>query len=291
MYNKKILVTGVLGQLGYDVVRELKKREYKNVLGIDINDLDITDYDACISFITNYKPDIIIHPAAFTKVDLAEEKKEECFNVNAIGTKNIALAAKMVDAKLLYISTDYVFDGEGNNYFEVDSIKGGLSVYGRSKSLGEDYVKEILEKYFIIRISWVFGINGKNFVTTMLSLAEKGYKELNVVNDQIGSPTYTHDLSILLCDMMNTDKYGIYHATNEGLCSFYEFAVEIFKKSNISIKVNPVSTKEYQALVKNQANRPLNSRLSKKSLDEASFNRLPDWKDALDRFLIELKEV
>ena len=291
MYNKKLLVTGVLGQLGYDVVRELKKREYKNVLGIDINDLDITDYGACISFITNYKPDIIIHPAAFTKVDLAEEKKEECFNVNAIGTKNIALAAKMVDAKLLYISTDYVFDGEGNNYFEVDSIKGGLSVYGRSKSLGEDYVKEILEKYFIIRISWVFGINGKNFVTTMLSLAEKGYKELNVVNDQIGSPTYTHDLSILLCDMMNTDKYGIYHATNEGLCSFYEFAVEIFKKSNISIKVNPVSTKEYQALVKNQANRPLNSRLSKKSLDEASFNRLPDWKDALDRFLIELKEV
>lgn len=287
----KILVTGVHGQLGYDVCKELKNRGYTNVVGIDVKELDITDEKAVHEYINNYKPNIIMHNAAWTAVDKAEENEEKVYAVNALGTKYLAEVAKEVGAKLMYISTDYVFDGKGENFFEIDSPKNGLSVYGKTKSKGEDFVISTLKEYWIIRISWVFGINGNNFIRTMLKLAKAGKKELNVVDDQIGSPTYTYDLAKLMCDMIETNKYGVYHATNEGICSWYEFAKYIFEKTGYAdIKVNPVSTSEYKKLVPNQADRPLNSRLSKKSLDEAGFKHLPDWHDAVDRYIGELKE-
>lgn len=284
----KILVTGVKGQLGYDCLKELEKRGYKNVLGIDINELDITDEKAVHKFISEYRPDVVMHNAAWTAVDKAEEMPELVNKVNALGPKYIAEACKEVGAKMVYISTDYVFDGKGDQPFEVDSPKSGLSTYGRTKSLGEDYVKAALQKYFIVRISWVFGINGNNFVKTMLKLADNGKKELNVVADQIGSVTYTPDLARLLVDMIETDKYGVYHATNEGFISWAEFAKEIFKLAHKDVKVNYVSTEEYKKLVPNQTDRPLNSRMSKKSLDDAGFRRLPFWKDALERYLKEM---
>lgn len=287
----RILVTGVCGQLGFDVCKALKNRGYTNVVGVDVNELNIVDKQAVDRFIYDYKPNIIFHNAAWTAVDKAEENEDKVYAVNSLGTKYIAEAAKQVGAKMMYISTDYVFDGKGKDFFEVDSARNGISVYGITKSKGEDFVTSILKEYWIIRISWVFGINGNNFIKTMLRLAKSGKKELNVVNDQIGSPTYTHDLAKLMCDMIETDKYGVYHATNEGICSWYEFAEYIFKAAGYTdIKVNPVSTAEYKKLVPNQADRPLNSRMSKKSLDDAGFGRLPDWHDAVDRYLIELKE-
>lgn len=284
----KILVTGVKGQLGFDCVRELKERGYTEVLGIDIEELDITDSEAVNKFINNYKPDAVIHNAAWTQVDKAEDNPQKVYEVNALGPKYIAEACKKVNAKMIYISTDYVFNGTGNNFYEVNDVKNGLSVYGKTKSQGEDFVKEVLKEHFIVRISWVFGKNGNNFVKTMLRLANIGKTELNVVSDQIGSPTYTYDLSKLLCDMIETTNYGIYHATNEGICSWYEFACEIFKQANIEMKVNPVSTEEYLKMVTQQASRPLNSRMSKESLSKNGFNKLPDWKDALSRYLLEL---
>lgn len=287
--NLKILVTGVKGQLGFDCVKELNKRGYTNVLGIDREELDITDHDAVIKFITDYKPSVIMHNAAWTQVDKAEEMKDAVYQVNALGPKYIAEAAKIVNAKMVYISTDYVFSGLGENPFEVYDKKCGLSVYGSTKAQGEDFVIQNTDKYFIVRISWVFGINGNNFVKTMLKLANMGKTELNVVCDQIGSVTYTADLAVLLCDMIEIDKYGIYHATNEGYISWAEFAQEIFKQAGKNVKVNPVTTEEYLKMVPNQAKRPLNSRMSKKSLDDAGFNRLPDWKDALNRYIKELK--
>ena len=226
--DMKILVTGVNGQLGYDVIRELKERGYTNFLGIDINDLDITKKDDVEKFITNYKPDVVIHNAAWTAVDKAEQFKDKVYEVNALGPKYIAEACKKIGAKMMYISTDYVFDGKGDKFFEVDEPKKGLSIYGATKAAGEDFVTSILKEYWIIRISWVFGKNGNNFIKTMIKLAEAGKKELSVVNDQIGSPTYTYDLSKLMCDMIETNKYGIYHATNEGICSWYDFAKYIF---------------------------------------------------------------
>jgi dTDP-4-dehydrorhamnose reductase len=288
--SMKILVTGVKGQLGYDCVRELKERGYTNVLGIDKETLDITDEEKVLSFIKEYKPDVVMHNAAWTAVDKAEEMKDLVYKVNALGPKYIAKACKEVGAKMVYISTDYVFDGKGETPFEVDSPKNGLSTYGKTKGEGEDFVTSILDKYFIVRISWVFGVNGNNFVKTMLKLADMGKTELNVVCDQIGSVTYTYDLSKLLCDMIETTKYGIYHATNEGYISWADFAREIFKLSNKNVKVNDVTTFEYKKLVPNQTDRPLNSRMSKDSLDKAGFNRLPDWKDALKRYLKELSE-
>ena len=284
----KILVTGVKGQLGYDCVRELSERGYNNVLGLDIDDLDITDEEAVHKCIKNYKPDIVMHNAAWTSVDKAEEFPDKVYAVNALGTKYIAKACKEVDAKMVYISTDYVFDGNGSNEFNIDDPKNGLSIYGKTKSQGEDFVMSILDKYFIVRISWVFGKNGNNFVKTMLKLADMGKKELNVVCDQIGSVTYTYDLSKLLCDMIETDKYGIYHATNEGFISWADFAKEIFKLSNKNVIVNPVTTEEYRKLVPSQAERPLNSRMSKASLEKAGYKKLPDWKDALRRYLKEI---
>ena len=288
--DMKILVTGVKSQLGQDYVRELKERGYTNVLGIDKETLDITDEEKVLSFIKEYKPDVVMHNAAWTAVDKAEEMNDLVYKVNALGPKYIAEACKEGGAKMVYISTDYVFDGKGETPFEVDSPKNGLSTYGKTKGEGEDFVTSILDKYFIVRISWVFGVNGNNFVKTMLKLADMGKTELNVVCDQIGSVTYTYDLSKLLCDMIETEKYGIYHATNEGYISWAEFAREISKISNKNVKVNDVTTLEYKKLVPNQTDRPLNSRMSKDSLDKNGFNRLPDWKDALKRYLKELSE-
>lgn len=286
----KILVTGYAGQLGYDCVRELKKRGFKNVSGIDIKDLDLTDEIKVMSYITEFNPDVVMHNAAWTQVDKAEQAPELVRKINVMAPKYIAEACKSIGAKMVFISTDYVFDGLGDKPFEVDAPKTGLSVYGRSKAEGEDMVRNTLDEHFIVRISWAFGKNGNNFVKTMLKLADMGKTELNIVCDQIGSVTYTADLAKLLCDMIETTKYGTYHATNEGFISWAEFAEEIFKLANKNVKVNYVTTEEYFKLVPNQAKRPLNSRMSKKSLDDAGFNRLPDWKDALNRYLKELNE-
>ena len=288
--SSRIIVTGVKGQLGFDCVRELAKRGYTNVLGIDKDELDITDEKAVKEFFRKEKPEVIMHNAAWTAVDKAEEMKEAVYKVNALGPKYIAEAAKEVGAKMVYISTDYVFDGKGNKPFEVDDPKKGLSTYGLTKSQGEDFVTSTLDKFFIVRISWVFGLNGNNFVKTMLKLANNGHKELSVVNDQIGSVTYTKDLAVLLVDMIETEKYGIYHATNEGFISWADFAKEIFKLAGLDVKVNGVTTEEYLKMVPAQAIRPLNSRMSKKSLDDNGFNRLPTWQDALKRYLKELGE-
>jgi len=280
----RILVTGVAGQLGYDVMRELAERGYDDVLGIDKDELDITDEVAVHKFIEDYNPDVIMHNAAWTAVDKAEEMQELCRSVNVLGTKYIAETAEKIGAKLVYISTDYVFDGKGENYFEVNDKKAPLSFYGKTKYEGEVEVQKC-SKHFIVRISWVFGINGNNFIKTMLRLAETK-TELNVVCDQIGSPTYTYDLSKLLCDMIETEKYGIYHATNEGICSWSKFAEKIFEIAGVkTMKVNPVTTADYLKMVPQQAIRPLNSRMSKESLDKAGFSRLPTWEDALERFI------
>ena len=288
--NVRIIVTGVKGQLGYDCLRRLSEDGFTNVLGIDIDDLDITDETAVNELILKERPEVVIHNAAWTAVDKAEQFEEQVYKVNALGPKYIAEACKKVDAKMVYISTDYVFNGKGENFFEVNDKKDGLSIYGKTKSQGEDFVKSSLDKYFIVRISWVFGINGNNFIKTMLRLADSGKTELNIVCDQIGSPTYTYDLAKLLVEMIKTDKYGVYHATNEGVCSWAEFASYIFKVAKRNVKVNPITTEEYKKLVPSQADRPLNSRMSKTSLDEAGFSRLPSWKDAVDRYLKELEK-
>ena len=285
----KILVTGVKGQLGYDCVRELTERGYTNVKGIDIDDLDLTKEEDVKKYINEYKPDVVMHNAAWTAVDKAEEMPDKVYEVNALAPKYIAEACKSVGAKMVYISTDYVFNGLGDKPFNVNDEKSGLSVYGKTKSQGEDFVISTIDNYFIVRISWVFGKNGNNFVKTMLKLANMGKTELNVVADQIGSVTYTYDLSKLLCDMIETDKFGIYHATNEGYISWAEFAEEIFKQANKNVKVNHVTTDEYLKMVPQQAKRPLNSRMSKDSLDKAGFKRLPNWRDALSRYLKELE--
>jgi len=287
--DSRILVTGIRGQLGFDCLRELRERGYSQILGLDREELDITDEAKVHQVIREYRPDVVMHNAAWTAVDKAESMPEAVFQVNALGPKYIAEACREVGAAMFYISTDYVFDGKGTTPFEVDDPKRGLSVYGKTKSAGEDFVRAALTRYYILRISWVFGINGHNFVRTMLNLANT-HRELNVVDDQIGSPTYTYDLSKLMCDMMVREKYGIYHATNEGFTSWAQFAQFIFAESHKDVLVHPVSTEEYQHLVPNQAKRPLNSRLSKKSLDEAGFPRLPSWQDATRRYLHELEK-
>ncbi len=279
----KVLVTGVKGQLGFDVMNELKKRGLEAV-GADIEEMDITDEESVNRFIMDAKPDAVIHCAAYTAVDAAEENEEICRRVNADGTRNIAKVCKELDCKMIYISTDYVFDGQGSRPWEPDEERHPLNVYGQTKYEGELAVQELLEKYFIVRIAWVFGVNGKNFVKTMLNLAQT-HDTLTVVNDQYGSPTYTYDLARLLVDMVQTDKYGIYHATNEGICTWYEFACEIFKQANVSVKVLPVSAAEYRA----KAKRPENSRMSKEKLTENGFERLPSWQDALGRYLAVIR--
>lgn len=279
----KCLVTGVKGQLGYDIVRELNSRGYTDVLGLDYDAMDITSKDQVKKVIAGYMPDVIFHCAAYTQVDKAEEDQDKCVRVNVEGTKNIMEVAKAIDSKLIYISTDYVFDGEKNEPYEVNDKANPRSIYGNTKYLGE---LEALRnnKTFVVRISWVFGINGSNFVKTMLRLAETK-TELNVVCDQIGSPTYTVDLSRLLVDMSETEKYGVYHATNEGFISWYEFAKAIFETNNIEMKVNAIPASSYPT----KAERPYNSRLSKQSLIDNGFKQLPTWEDALDRYNEELK--
>lgn len=278
----KILVTGAKGQLGYDVMKLLQARNIE-CLGADIEDFDITDAQATAAFIINYCPDAVIHCSAYTAVDKAEENLELCKAVNGQGTRNIAAVCKEIDAKLVYISTDYVFPGTGDREYEVNDSTGPIGAYGLTKLDGELAVRELLTKYFIVRISWVFGKNGNNFVKTMLRLG-KERSEINVVCDQIGSPTYTADLAPLLCDMVMTEKYGTYHATNEGYCSWAEFTQVIFKQAGYTAKVNFIPTSEYPT----RANRPLNSRMSKRSLDKAGFSHLPTWQDALKRYLVEI---
>lgn len=275
----RILVTGVKGQLGHDVVNELAKRGHTPI-GVDVEEMDITDAAAVEREIRKEPLDAVIHCAAYTAVDAAEDNQELCMRVNAEGTRNIARVCRELDIKMVYISTDYVFDGEGERPWEPDDPRSPLNVYGESKYQGELAVEENLEKYFIVRIAWVFGVNGKNFIKTMLRLAES-QKEINVVNDQIGSPTYTYDLSVLLADMVETEKYGRYHATNEGLCTWYEFAQEIFKQAGVDVKLNPVSSTEFPA----KAKRPHNSRMDKSKLTQNGFRRLPSWQDALKRYL------
>lgn len=278
----KVLVTGASGQLGFDCVKELERRHIA-VRGVNSKDFPLTDFAVMQQYLLDYKPDAVIHCAAYTAVDKAEEEAVACEAVNVIGTRNLAKLCHEIDAKLLYISTDYVFAGDGDKFYEPQDEKKPQNVYGLSKLKGEQAVAAELEKYFIVRISWVFGINGKNFIRTMLNLS-KTHTELNVVNDQIGSPTYTSDLAVLLADIIQSDKYGIYHATNEGTCSWADFAREIFKQARKAVKVNDVPATAYPT----KAKRPYNSRLSKACLDKAGFKRLPAWQDAVKRYLQEL---
>ena len=279
----KVLVTGVKGQLGYDVVRRLNERGIENK-GVDIDDFDLTDREQTLASIREYAPDVVVHCAAYTAVDRAEDNRELVYNINVNGTKYVAEACKELDAKMVYISTDYVFDGQGTRPWEPDDPHDPVNYYGLAKAQGEDAVTGLIEKYFIVRISWVFGINGHNFVRTMLKLgAEK--EKLTVVDDQIGSPTYTYDLAKVLVDMILTEKYGRYHVTNEGICSWNEFAAEIMRQGGRECEVLPIATADYPT----RAVRPLNSRMSKATLDENGFDRLPEWKDALARYMEELR--
>lgn len=274
----KVLVTGVKGQLGHDVIKELEKRGHTAV-GVDIDNMDITDQEAVRRVVTQAAPEAVVHCAAYTAVDAAEDHEELCRLVNAKGTEHIVSVCRDLDCKLMYISTDYVFNGQGERPWEPDDEREPLNVYGQTKYEGELAV-ETLEKYFIVRIAWVFGVNGKNFIKTMLNLG-KTRDSLTVVDDQIGSPTYTYDLARLLVDMVETEKYGRYHATNEGLCSWYEFACEIFKEAGIQVKASPVSSDMYPA----RAKRPMNSRMDKSKLRDMGFEPMPSWQDALRRYL------
>ena len=281
----KIVVTGSNGQLAHDVIKELEKKGHCAV-GVDIEQMDITKISEVETVLSSENPDAVIHCAAYTAVDAAEDNEDICMAVNAKGTENIAAVCKRLDTKLMYISTDYVFDGHGSKPWTPDCKDyAPINVYGKSKLKGELAVSDTLQKYFIVRIAWVFGINGNNFVKTMLNLGKK-YDSIRVVNDQIGTPTYTPDLAKLLVDIIETDKYGYYHATNEGgYISWYEFACEIFKQAGFKTKVFPVTTEEYGM---SKAKRPKNSRLDKSKLTESGFLLLPDWKDALTRYLNEL---
>ena len=311
----KVLVTGVAGQLGHDVMNELAKRGYEGI-GSDIAPaysgaadgsavttmpyaaMDITDAKAVEQTISDINPDVVVHCAAWTAVDLAEDedKKEKVHEINAVGTENIAKTCRKLDAKMIYTSTDYVFNGQGTEPWQPDCKDyAPLSVYGQSKLDGELAVSSILEKYFIVRIAWVFGVNGKNFIKTMLNVG-KTHDKLTVVSDQIGTPTYTYDLARLLVDMAESDKYGYYHATNEGgYISWYDFTKEIFRQavelghneySEERLTVSPVTTAEYGV---SKAARPFNSRLDKSKLVENGFTPLPTWQDALHRYLKEIE--
>lgn len=286
----KVLVTGYKGQLGFDVVKALTKNGDIPV-AVDIEEMDITDAESVESYISRSGVEAVIHCAAFTAVDNAEDKVELCRRINRDGTQNIANACKKNNLKMIYISTDYVFNGEGETPWTPDEKREPLNVYGQTKYEGELAVESTLDKCFIVRISWVFGLNGKNFVRTMLNLG-KTHDKLTVVADQIGSPTYTADLAKLLCDMVHTDKYGRYHATNEGICSWFDFTKEIMKQASeyypeyANVEVTPVSSDAYPT----KAKRPSNSRMSKEKLTENGFDRLPTWQDALKRCLKELHD-
>ena len=280
----KILITGATGQLGHDCVREFRSRGHE-VHGVSSELFPLSDENVMRAVLDATEPDAILHAAAYTAVDKAEDEPSLCRKVNAAGTEILARLARERDAKLLYVSTDYVFPGTGDAPHETNELTAPHNVYGASKLAGEEAVQQHLEKYFIVRTSWVFGAHGKNFVKTMLELC-KTHKSLSIVADQIGSPTYTRDLAPLLVDMLESEKYGIYHATNEGFCSWAKFAAEIFRQAGADVNVTSVPSHMYPT----KAVRPKNSRLSKKSLDEAGFRRLPTWQDAVGRFLKELKE-
>ncbi len=286
----KVLVTGCKGQLGYDVSKELIKRG-DTAIAVDVEEMDITDKEAVDNYISKAKVDAVIHCAAYTAVDAAEENAELCRRINRDGTQNIANACKKHNLKMIYISTDYVFNGDGEAPWKPDEKCEPLNVYGQTKYEGELAVESTLDKYFIVRISWAFGLNGKNFVRTMLNLG-KSHDNLTVVDDQIGSPTYTVDLAKLLVDMIHSDKYGRYHATNEGVCSWYDFTCEIMKQAAeyypeyANVDVIPVSSDAYPT----KAKRPHNSRMSKDKLVGNGFIILPVWQDALSRYLKELKD-
>lgn len=279
----KVLVTGARGQLGTDLMNELKKQGLEGI-GVDIEEMDITDAGACRRVISAAQADAVIHCAAYTAVDAAEDNPQLCRKINGQGTRNVAAACREAGIKMMYISTDYVFDGQGTRPWEPDDRREPLNVYGQTKYEGELAVEELAEKFFIVRIAWVFGAAGNNFIKTMLRLGkERG--AVSVVNDQIGSPTYTRDLARLLVDMIRTEQYGRYHATNEGLCSWYEFAKEIFRQAGMTeVRVTPVDSSMFPA----KATRPKNSRMSKEKLTERGFKPLPDWRDALKRYLQKL---
>jgi dTDP-4-dehydrorhamnose reductase len=278
---EKVLVTGVAGQLGYEVVKALQERHIEAV-GVDIADFDLTDREAVLSYIKKANPTCIVHCAAYTAVDKAEDDKEKAYAVNVLGTRHMALAAKQVNAKLMYISTDYVFNGEKKEPYDVDDPKNPLGVYGNTKFQGEGECAQV-QKLFIVRLSWVFGKNGNNFVKTMLRLSETK-DEISVVYDQIGSPTYTPDAARIICDMIATEKYGVYHVSNEGTCSWHEFASEAMNLAGRKTVIKPITAAEYPSKTK----RPQNSCFSKKELDANGFQRLPHWKDALSRYLKEI---
>lgn len=281
----KVLVTGARGQLGFDVVQELMRCGILAV-GVDMEEMDITDANVVDLVVKDSGADAVIHCAAYTAVDAAQENASLCQRVNRDGTKNIAMACLKYGKKMLYISTDYVFDGEGEKPWEPEDHANPVNVYGRTKYEGELAVRETLEAYFIVRVSWVFGLHGKNFVKTMLRLS--GEREcLRVVDDQFGSPTYTRDLAVLLAAMVQTDKYGVYHATNEGICSWYEFACEIFRQAERTVQVEAVPSDAFPV----KAKRPHNSRMEKGKLTREGFFRLPRWEDALSRYLRELREA
>ena len=281
----RVLVTGVKGQLGYDVMLELAKRGYEGV-GVDVEEMDITDPAQVDKVIKESNVDKVVHCAAWTAVDLAEEKEDICRKVNANGTENIAKVCKELDIPMIYFSTDYVFDGQGTRPWEPDDpVVAPLNVYGQTKYEGELAVEKYLDKYYIVRIAWVFGVNGKNFIKTMLNLG-KTHDTLTVVSDQIGTPTYTYDLAKLVVDMCEREEYGKYHVTNEGgYISWADFAKEIFAQAGMNVNVIPVTTAEYGA----KAVRPYNSRLEKGKLTEHGFDRLPAWQDALSRYLKEIE--
>ena len=278
----KVLVTGVKGQLGYDVMKRLAALNME-ARGVDYTDCDLTDGPSVMALVRGESPDAIIHCAAYTAVDRAETEPEQCAAVNGMGTLNLVRAALAVDAKLLYVSTDYVFSGEGDTPVDISAPYQPRNVYGLTKAQGEEAVRSLMNRSFIVRTSWVFGAHGDNFVKTMLRLGAD-HSEVSVVGDQIGSPTYTVDLARLLCDMVQTNRYGIYHATNEGYCSWASFAAEIMRQAGLRCTVRAIPTSEYPTL----ARRPANSRLSKVSLDQAGFARLPQWEDALSRYLAEI---
>lgn len=280
----KVLVTGVKGQLGFDVVNQLEKHHIE-AIGVDIEEMDITDDHQVEEVMMKSAPDAVIHCAAYTAVDAAEDNVEICRKVNAQGTENIARICGKMNIKMMYISTDYVFNGQGSRPWEPDDERQPLNVYGQTKYEGELAVENYVKKFFIVRIAWVFGVNGKNFIKTMLNLG-KTHDQLTVVNDQTGSPTYTYDLARLLVEMIQTEKYGRYHATNEGICTWYEFACEIFRQAGMNVQVLPVSSDQYPA----KAKRPENSRMDKRKLAENGFQPLPSWKDALERYLKEIGE-
>ena len=285
----KYLITGYRGQLGFDIERELKKRGISDITAVDKDEMDITDRDAVMEFIKKENPEVIFHCAAWTAVDKAEEARELCEKVNVEGTRNIVDASIECGSKIIYMSTDYVFDGAKEGVYTEEDTVNPKSVYGETKFLGEEEVRRN-PNHFITRISWVFGINGNNFIKTMLKLSDN-HDTLSVVDDQIGSPTYTVDLARLLVDMSETDKFGTYNATNEGYVSWANFAEYIFKVNNKNVLVKHVSTEEYLEMTGTvQAYRPRNSRLSKDKLEENGFDRLPSWEDATERYSLELKE-